>query len=85
MFIRLGPMLYRQIVGIPMGTNCVPLVTERLFSKFYIRRTELTVKCNICLKTLLQQGISEPVYHGDLVYTLKRTVGNSEYDQQIQQ
>ena len=25
-FIRFGSKLYRQIVGIPMGTNCVPLV-----------------------------------------------------------
>ena len=25
-FIRIGSKLYRQIVGIPMGTNCAPLV-----------------------------------------------------------
>ena len=25
-FIRFGLKLYRQIVGIPMGTNCAPLV-----------------------------------------------------------
>ena len=25
-FIRFGSKLYRQIVGIPMGTNCAPLV-----------------------------------------------------------
>ena len=25
-FIRFGYKLYRQIVGIPMGTNCAPLV-----------------------------------------------------------
>ena len=27
-FIRFGSKLYRQIVGIPMGTNCVPLVAD---------------------------------------------------------
>ena len=27
-FIRFGPKLYRQVVGIPMGTNCAPLVTD---------------------------------------------------------
>ena len=27
-YIRLGTKLYRQIVGIPMGTNCVPLVAD---------------------------------------------------------
>ena len=27
-FIRLGSKLYRQIVGIPMGTICAPLVAD---------------------------------------------------------
>ena len=27
-FIRFGWKLYRQIVGIPMGTNCAALVTD---------------------------------------------------------
>ena len=27
-YIRLGTKLYRQIVGIPMGTNCAPLVAN---------------------------------------------------------
>ena len=27
-FIRLGTKLYRQIVGIPMGTNCAPLIAD---------------------------------------------------------
>ena len=29
------------------------------------------VKYNIGLKTLLQQGISEPIFYGDLVYKFK--------------
>ena len=29
-FIRFGSNLYRQIVGIPMGTNCAPLVADLL-------------------------------------------------------
>ena len=40
---------------------------RKAFSKSYHRHTELIVKYNIGLKTLLQQGISEPFY-GDLVY-----------------
>ena len=28
-FIRFGSKLYRQIVGIPMGTNCAPLVADK--------------------------------------------------------
>ena len=27
-FIRSGTKLYRQVVGIPMGTNCAPLVAD---------------------------------------------------------
>ena len=35
-FIRFGSKLYRQIVGIPVGTNCAPLVAD-LFLFFYER------------------------------------------------
>ena len=28
MYIRFGPKLYRQIVGIPVGTNCALLVAD---------------------------------------------------------
>ena len=27
-FIQFGTLLYRQVVGIPMGTNCAPLVAD---------------------------------------------------------
>ena len=27
-FIRFGTKLYRQVVGIAMGTNCAPLVAD---------------------------------------------------------
>ena len=43
----------------------------KLFSKLYYRHSEWIVKNNICLMILLQQGISEPVLYGDLVYNLK--------------
>ena len=35
----------------------------KLFSKCYYGHSELIVKYNICLKTFLQQGISEPVFY----------------------
>ena len=35
-FIRFGSKLYRQIVGIPIGTNCAPLVAD-LFMFCYER------------------------------------------------
>ena len=35
------------------------------------------MKYNVCLKRFLWQGISEPVFNGDLVYKFKRIVGKT--------
>ena len=34
-FIRFGTKLYRQTIGIPMGTNCAPLVADFFFFFFF--------------------------------------------------
>ena len=52
---------------------------ERLFSKFYRRHYELISKFNVGLKSLLQQGISEPEFYGDLVYILKQIRGVTDF------
>ena len=57
--------------------------TRKAFSKFYHRHSKLIVKYNIGLKTLLQQGISEPIFYGDLVYKFKRIVGNPNFSDQF--
>ena len=41
-------------------------IIRKVFSKFYHRHWELIVKYNIMLQTLLQQGISEPIFYGHL-------------------
>ena len=56
---------------------------RKAFSKFYYRHPELIVKYNIGLKTLLQQGISEPIFYGDLVYKFKRIVGKPNFSDQF--
>ena len=56
---------------------------RKAFSKFYQRHSELIVEYNIGLKTLLQQGISEPIFYGDLVYKFKRIVGKSNLSDQF--
>ena len=48
---------------------------RKAFSKFYHRNSELIVKYNIGLKTLLKQGTSEPIFYGDLVYKFKIIIG----------
>ena len=44
-FIRFGSKLYRQIVGVPMGTNCAPLVAD-LFLFCYERDFILSLSDN---------------------------------------
>ena len=61
----------------------IPYKLRKAFSKFYYRHSELIVKYNICLNTLLQQGISEPVFYGDLVHKFKRIVGKLNLSDQF--
>ena len=45
LFVRFGSKLYRQIVGIPMGTYCAPLVAD-LFLFCYERDFVLSLSDN---------------------------------------
>ena len=45
-YIRFGTKLYRQIVGIPMGTNCAPLIADLIERTFYIKEGKLYLACN---------------------------------------
>ena len=56
---------------------------RKAFTKFYHRHSEIIVIYNIGLKTLLQQGISEPIFYGDLVYKFKRIVGKPNFSDQF--
>ena len=43
----------------------------------------LLEKYSVSLKTLLQQGISEPEFYGDLVYRFRKIVGKSNFSEQF--
>ncbi|MGH5019796.1 hypothetical protein ACRFGX_28735, partial [Klebsiella pneumoniae] len=45
---------------------------RKTFCKFFRRYPDLSQKYNRSLKSLLQQGISQPVFYGDLIYKLKK-------------
>ena len=45
---------------------------RKTFSKFYRRHSALVEKYNVGLKTLLQQGISEPEFYGDFVCRFRK-------------
>ena len=56
---------------------------RKAFSKFYHIHSELLVKYNFGLKTILQQGISETMFYGDLVYKFKIIVGKPNFSDQL--
>ena len=55
------------------------LIFEFYFSKFYRRDSELVEKYYVCSRKRLQQGISEPEFYGDLVYRIRKIVGNISF------
>ena len=56
---------------------------RKAFSKFYCRHSALLEKYSFSLKTLLQQGISELEFYGDLVYRFRKIVGKSNFSEQF--
>ena len=48
---------------------------RKAFLKFYRRHFDIVAKCNVGLKTLLLQGLSEPEFYGDLVYKFRKIIG----------
>ena len=58
-------------------------ILRKAFSKFYRRHSALLEKYSASLKTLLQQGISEPEFYGDLVYRFRKIVGKSNFSEQF--
>ena len=56
---------------------------RKAFSKFYRRHYELISKFNVGLKSLLNQGLSEPEFYGDLVYKFKNIMGTTDFSDQF--
>ena len=56
---------------------------RKAFSKFYRRHFELVSKYITGLRSLLQQGLSEPEFNGDLVYKFRKIVGNTKFSDQF--
>ena len=55
----------------------------KAFLKFYRRHSALVEKYSVSLKTLLQHGISELEFYGDLVYRFRKIVGKSNFSEQF--
>ena len=52
---------------------------RKAFSKSYRRHFELIEKYHVSLKKLMQQGICNPEFYGDLVYKFKKIFGNPNF------
>ena len=52
---------------------------RKAFSKFYRRHFELIEKYHVSLTKLMQQGICNPEFYGDLVYKFKKIIGNPNF------
>ena len=66
-----------------LGRAIVHFILRKAFSKFYRRHSASIEKYSVSLKTLLQQGISESEFYGDLVYRFKKIVGISNFSEQF--
>ena len=53
------------------------------FSKFYRRHFNLVSKFHVGLKCLLQQGLSEPEFYGDLVYRIRKIYACNDFSTQF--
>ena len=56
---------------------------RKAFSKFYRPHNGFVEKYNVSLRKLLQQGISEPEFYGDLVYRIRKNVRQSNFAEQF--
>ena len=65
-------MHYLRNIEIKIRTKIKP---RKAFSKFYHRHYRL--------KSLLQQGLSEPEFYGDLVYKLRKNVSRADFSDQF--
>ena len=75
-YIRFGSKLYRQIIGIPLGTNCAPLVAD-LFLFCYERYFMLSLS-NANQSDIIDAFISTSRYLDDLL-----NIDNNFFDSMV--
>ena len=56
---------------------------RKAFSKFYRHHSDLDSKFDVGLKSLLQQGLSEPEFYDDLVYKLRKIYACNDFSTQF--
>ena len=56
-FIRFDSKLFRQIVGIPMGTNCAPLVADLFLVRYEI---DFMLSLTYNIQTDIIEALTQP-------------------------
>ena len=56
---------------------------RKAFFKFYRRHSDLVSKFSVGLKSLLQQGLSEPEFYGDWVYKFRKIYACNDFSTQF--
>ena len=77
-YIRFGTKLYRQIVGIPMGTNCAPLVADLFL--FCYERDFMTSPSDVKQAEMIEAFKSTSRYLDDLL-----NIGNPYFEGMVNQ
>ena len=78
-FIRFGSKLYRHIVGIPMGTNCAPLIADMFL---FVMRENLCCFFLTIIKQMLLKHLTLP---DDISMTCLSNIDNSYFEQMVSQ
>ena len=60
------------------------LILRKTFSQFYRRHNELVLKFKFGLKSLLQQGLSEPEFYDGLVYRLRTIASRTDISDSLE-
>ena len=67
-YFRVDSKLYRQIVGIPMGTNCVPLVADLFlfcYERDFMLNTSEDIQSDVIDNNFLDSMVNR-IYHSEL-------------------
>ena len=47
-YVRLGGLHFRQVIGIPMGTNCAPLLADLFLNTYETEFLDRLISKGIC-------------------------------------
>ena len=74
-YIKVGSKVYRQTVGIPMGTDCAPQLANLFLFHYEYSYMKILMKKDLCLAKKFNDTIR---YIDDLL-----TVNNSNFEKEI--